>query len=533
MARKVMELDWDEGKQYKFFSKEILVPFVCLILMALGPIFAMNIESGIVPYMMADLNAAKYNSLQNIIGQIFRACSALAWGGLFERYNKRSILIMLSLIAIVSTVMRAMVINLPMLIVAILIGSVGTGGAQAGLVAMVAYLLPQKYRGWFYSARVFFNFAMTLTSPLAGWLILNMGWRSNLWFAAAANGLVLIALFLVAPSMPATVKKEDKKRFDIVGTCIFLIGTIIIFAASYMGGSILPWSSPVIYICIIGGLVVYYFGVQYEKRHDDIALVSTRLLKNGYFVAAMLVGCLYYAMFSTKSYQQLYVVQGLGMSLTAWSAVRVIPTMLGHVIGMVFPVIMEKTGKVKLITGIIVLTNIVSAVWFFSLRDPSNTSVFIALCTTAATPLALGQMLAANSVERQDISKAAGTYTFVYYFSQAIFSLIYNILLNNIHAASVRPFAEKAGILAKLTPAQLNTMSTYTILSNTKSLSAFKATFGNDVATYEKAVKVVQDCVAAAVRPSFLVGGAFCVVAFLFVFRLKSDIKITAKKRGA
>lgn len=531
MARKVMSLDWDDSKQYKFFSKEILIPFICLVLMALGPIFSMNIEGSIVPYMMADLNAAKYNSLQNIIGQIFRACAALAWGGLFERYDKRNILISLSLISVISTVMRAMVINLPMLIVAIIINAIGTGGISAGLVAMVAYLLPQKFRGWFYSVRVFFNFAMTLISPLAAWIILNLGWRYNFWFSAIANGLVLLAIIIAAPSMPAP-ESTVKKKYDSVGVTIFLLGTMLIFSASYMGGDILKWSSPILYVLIIAGLVIYYLGLQYEKKHDDIALISTSLLKNRYFISATLVGALYYAMFTTKSYQQLYAVQGLGMTLTAWSAVRVIPTMLGHVIGMLFPIIMEKTGQVKAVAGVIVFMNIVSALWFFFLKEASNVSVFIALCTTAFTPLALGQMLVANSVERKDISRAGGTYTFVYYFSQAIFSLIFNILLNNVHVLNLRPFAEKAGILNQLTSAQLDTMSTYTILSNTKSLAAFKATFGNNVEMYNKAVKVVQDCVASAIRPSFLVAAAFCAIAFIFVFGLKKDMKIVAKKKS-
>jgi len=530
VARQVMDLNWDDSKQYKFFSREIMIPFLCLLLMAIGPIFTMNIEGGILPYQLADINAAKYNSLQGIISNIFRACSALAWGGLFERYNKRSILITLSVLAIVSTGIRAVAPNIAVLIIGQLIGAVGSGGAQAGLVAMVAYLLPQKFRGWFYSARVFFNFAMTLFSPVAAWIILNLGWRWNMYIATLSQVLVLVAIIIAAPSMPATIT-GIKKKYDKVGVLIFLLGTVMIFAASYMGGGILPWSSWILYALIIGGLVVYYLGMQYEKKHDDIALVSARLLKNQYFVAAMLVGALYYAMFTTKNYQQIYAVQGLGMTLTAWSTVRVIPTMLGHVIGMVFPILMEKTGKVKLVAGTMVALNIVSAAWFFLLRDPSDISVFIALCTTAATPLALGQMLVANSVDREDISKAAGTYTFVYYFSQAIFSLIYNILLNNIHAMNLRPFAEKAGILKILTPSQLDTMSTYTILSNAKSLAAFRATFGTNIDAYNKAVKVVQDCVASAIRPSFLVGGLFCIIALFFVFRLKSDMKITTKKK--
>lgn len=527
--KKTITLDWDDSVQYKFFSKEIMVPFVCLILMALGPAFAMTLTGSITPYMMADLNAAKYNSLQMIIGQVFTACSALAWGGIFDKYDKRNILISLSLFSIVSTIMKAMCFNLPMLIASVLVGSVGTGGANAGLVAMTAYLLPPTFRGRFYSVRALFNLILTALQPAASWVILNMGWRTNLWMSAGAYALVLIVILLAAPAMPAPATTV-KKKYDFVGITIFLIGTILIFSASYCGGNILPWSSPILYILIAAGIVVYVLGLQYERKHDDIALISVSLMKNKNFITATIVGVFYLGIFSTVSYMQLLCVQGYGLALTTYSAIRVIPTMAGNGIGILFPIALEKFG-VKPTVGVMVFMNVLAGFVFFFMRAATPGYVFFAISVGSFLTLALGQLLVANSVERKDISRAAGTYTFFYSFMSALEALIYNIILNNVHAMSVRPLAEKAGIFNLLSADQLKTMSTYTILSSAKSLDMFKATFGNNNELYEKAVAVVRGCVVASTKPIFLLGSFICLISFVNIFRLRKDIKIVAAKK--
>lgn len=529
MSKKVLTLDWDDSKEYKFLSKEIMIPFISLVLMAMGPQLALTLEGSLTPYMMADLNAAKFNSVQNIIGQIFRACSALAWGGLFERFNKKNIIVSLCLFSLAANVVRMLAVNVWMVVLGAIITSIGAGGANAGLIALTAYMLPTKFRGRFYSVRSFVAVILTMMSPLASWVVLNWGWRYNFAMSSVAYIIVLVAILLTAPSMPAP-GNVIKKKYDYVGVLIFLMGTILIFSASFLGGDVLPWSSPIIYILIIAGLVVYYIGIQYEKKHDDIALMSISLLKNRYFVSAMMLSVLYFAAFSIKSYEQIYCVQGFGMVLTTFTAIKVIPTMLGHGLGVAFPIVMEKTGAVKTISGVFVGANIISMFMFYFMSAATPTYVFLSLTANTFIALSLGQLLVANSVERKDISKAAGTYTFVYYFTQALFSLINNILLNNVHVSSLKPLAEKAGILSKLSPSQLQTMSTYSILSSPKTLSAFKATFGANVDTYEKAVKVVQECVVAACRWMFLVAAIFCIIAFFFIFGLKKDIKIVAKK---
>lgn len=530
MAKKALDLNWDDSKQYKFFSREIFIPFLACMLMAMGPMVNTTFSGIATSYLMADINAASFMNLQNIINSVFRACAALAWGGIFERYNQKSIILVLSLFQMAAGLLYTVVTNIPVLILGTLVGAIGSGGAMAGLITILGYLLPLQFRGTFHSIRSLINVGLTMVTPFGSWLISSVSWRALYAFNFCCYTITFLVVLIAVPSLPIT-KEVVKKKYDFVGMFIFILGTAVLFTASFMGGNILPWTSPWLYVFIVGGIFIYYLGLRYEKKHEDIALISITLLKNRSFMSAILVGCMYFASFTVKSYEQLICVQGLGMALTAFTAVKVIPTMIGHGIGVVYPVLMQKTGWYRQISGVVVVINVVSMMYWATMKNATPVSVFIALMLSAATPLSLGQLLAVNSVEQKDMSKAGGTYSFMYYFSSALFSLIYNILLNNVHVANLKPIASSYGIYDKLSASQINTMSTYNVLASAKNLAAFKATFGSNTELCDKAIKVIMECTTAASRSIFWVSAILTATAIFGVFGLRKDMKIPIKPK--
>ncbi len=533
MAKKELILEWDDSKQYKFFSKEIMIPFLALQLMAFGPIVNLAFSGTATPYLMADINAAAYLNLQNIINSVFRAVAALVWGSIFDRFNRKTVLLMLALFQMAAGLIYAAIVNVPMLIIGTLIGAIGSGGATAGLVTLLGLLLPMQYRGTYHSVRSLVQLGMTTLTPLGAWIIEKYSFRYVYILNFTLYTLIFIVTLILIPSMPANLEKvKTKFRYDWGGSIIFVIGTAVLFGASFVGGKTIPWTSPIIYLFILGGIAIYGVGLWYEGKHEDIGLISVRLLKNRAFISAVLVGCMYYASFTVKTYEQILSVQGLGMTLTAFTTVRVIPTMLGHGIGIVYPILMQKTGWYRGISGFVVVLNVVSMIYWATMKTATTTTVFIALILSAATPLSLGQLLAVNSVDKEDMGRAGGTYTFMYYFSSALFSLIFNILLNNIHLMKLVPNATAAGIYSKLTPAQLQTMETYTVLASPKSLAAFKATFGANTDLYNKAVKVISDCVTDATRVIFWVSAVLTATAIFGVFGLRKDMKFAGKPKA-
>lgn len=534
MAKKALNLEWDENKQYKFFSREIMIPFIACLLMAFGPMINTQLSGLATPYLMADIGAAKYLSLQTIINSVFRACAALAWGGIFERYNQKSIILILSLFQMAAALLYTVVGNVPILILGTLLGAIGSGGATAGLITIIGYLLPTQYRATFHSVRSLIFVGVTTLTPLASWLITTVTWRAIYAFNLICYTLAFLAVVIFVPSMPINKDKVIvKKKYDFIGMIIFLIGTIVIFLSTYLGGSVLPWTSPLLYVLIVGGLFIYYLGIRYEKTLGDDALVNIRLLKNKNFMSVVFMACMFYAAFNVKTYQQMLSVQGLGLSLTIYTAAKVIPAMFGNGIGVVYPLLMQKTGWYRQITIFMIVLNVVAMILWGTLRVATFTTIFIYSIASSCAPQSLGQLLVVNSIGKEDMSKAGGTYTFMSFFTTSIFSLLYNILYNNVHVAKLRPMATAAGILDKLTPAQIETMSTYTVLSSAKSLSVFKETFGANTELYNKAVSVIKECVISASQAVFFLAAILTATAIFGVSGISKDIKIPAPKSKA
>jgi MFS family permease len=122
MAKKEFIPQFDETKQYKLFSKEILIPFIALSFLAVAPIVQQTGSGVYNNVMMAALGAAKVADLNTVINSVFRAASALVWGGLFDKYNKKTIVIVLTLCQLVAGVLVGLSPNLYVLLFATLIG---------------------------------------------------------------------------------------------------------------------------------------------------------------------------------------------------------------------------------------------------------------------------------------------------------------------------------------------------------------------------------------------------------------------------
>jgi hypothetical protein len=330
--------------------------------------------------------------------------------------------------------------------------------------------------------------------------------------------------------MPIAADKIVHKKYDFGGMLIFLAGTTALFMTSFLGGTVLPWTSPILYLFVVAAIIIYALGLKYEAKVGDIALVSVRLLKNKSFMSSIIVGCMFYASFNVKTYEQIVSVQALGMPLAMYTAAKVIPAMIGNGFGVVYPMLMQKTGWYRGISGFIVVLNVVSMILWGTMRSATFVTIFVISVFSCATPQSLGQLLAVNSVDKEDMGTAGGTYTFMYFFSSAMFSLIYNMLMNNVHIANLRPLASAAGILDKLTPAQLQTMSSYNVLASAKNLATFKATFGTNTEVYNKAITVITQCVMKASDTIFFVSAALTATAIIGVIGLRKDMKIPLPK---
>lgn len=523
MAKKEFVPQFDETKQYKLLSKEILIPFIALSFLAIAPIIQQTSSGVYNNVMMAALGAAKVADLNTVINSVFRASAALVWGGLFDKYNKKTIVVILTLCQLAAGTIIGFAPNLYVLLFATLIGAIGSGGATSGLTALLGYMLPAKYRGTFQGWRSLLNVGVTFMTPYIAKVLTVFGWRYCLIFNVSAYIICLLGSIFLLPSMPVTGPVNIKK-FDSIGCALFLSGTIVFFSASYLGGTFVPWSSPILWLLFAVSMVIYFFAIRYEKNHEDIALFSVSLFKNKKFVQAVIIGCGFFAFWQAATYKQLFLVQGIGLALVTYSTIGTVARQVSNIVGIVYPIILDRTQKFKLVSLVIIWVHFIATVALtFLNKGSSESQIYWTLLFGDILPISLGQLLVINALDTKDLSRGSGTYTFVFYYFVGVFGLLYNVIYNNVFAAVVK--SNMAGFMSQLSADQIKSMSDYKVVTTAKLLEAFQKTFNGNTDLFNQAVAAVRGAVTTGARTCYYVGLVFVAIAGITAFFIPNEYK--------
>jgi EmrB/QacA subfamily drug resistance transporter len=104
-----------------------------------------------------------------------------------------------------------------------------------------------------------------IAGPLAGgWIVDEASWR---WIFALNVPLVLVTLGLILAAVPPTRSRSDR-RVDVVGASLCVVGLAgIVFGLIEQPHH--GWSSPVIFVPLVGGVLAFVGFVLYERRVTD------------------------------------------------------------------------------------------------------------------------------------------------------------------------------------------------------------------------------------------------------------------------
>ncbi|MCA8288192.1 MDR family MFS transporter [Burkholderia vietnamiensis] len=247
------------------------------------------------------------------------------YGKLGDLYGRKVVLQAAIALFLAGSALCGIAQDMPQLIVLRALQGLGGGGLMVVTMAAIGDLAPPdrraRYQGMFGGV---YGLATIVGPLLGGFLVEHLSWRWIFTINLPLGALALAVIGVAFRPQAAPVKH----RIDYMGAAFLATALTCVILFTSEGGSLLPWSSPQLWLTLVLGAVAIG-GFVYEERLAAEPIMPLELFRQRTFVLMSLIGFVVgIALFGSVTFIPLYlqVVKG---STPSQAGLQLLPMMGG------------------------------------------------------------------------------------------------------------------------------------------------------------------------------------------------------------
>lgn len=272
---------------------------------------------------------------------------------LMETFTTRRLFFTSMLIFIIGTIVCAISLNFPFLMVGRVIQATGAGILMPLMMTIFMLVFPMEKRGFAMGmAGLVIAFAPAIGPTLAGWLIEVMPWRSLFWLLLPLAVIDLIVGYIYMKD----IITRTFPKVDVLSIILSVLGFGgLLYGFSSVGD--VGWTNPVVITTIFVGFVTLTLFVLRQLRLDE-PILEVRVLSYKIFSLTMIIGMIAFTMLiAAETILPIYMQVMAGFTAFE-SGIMILPGAL--LMGFMSPLVGKVFDKIGarwlLITGLSIMT---------------------------------------------------------------------------------------------------------------------------------------------------------------------------------